>query len=1113
MSEFKLRPAQQLFVDSFDKNTLVSASAGSGKTSTMISKLTKMIVENRIPLKKLLVVTYTNSAGSEMKQKLFNSLSKELSKQEDESVISFISEQIDEMSNCDIGTLHGICKKIITGYFYVVEQDPSFTLLDGQQADYLFDNAMNSVFNKLIVEDNEEFYSIYRLYNKKRNLNTLKYIIKTINNYLLSKVDIESWKNYVLNTCCSSDNNISKKYLVEYYKSLFSAFIEDFKGLKAQCDNFFDKYSKFIGDRLNFVLAVADVDDYKQLYEFVNNYQFVTKPRISSGSLGADESEFNDKLELIIKEFTDLLKSFKTNFVMMSDDDFKAYRQLVESLFKLQEKVQDEYKKVKKHQNALDFSDLEHITLKILENPIATTALKEKYDYIFVDEYQDINQVQEEIISRIKRDNNLYMIGDVKQSIYAFRLSSPEIFINKFNTFSKDGVKNQVINLNENFRSNKNILEFSNLIFNKLITEKTIGINYEANSQLVCGKTDEFKKCVSLDLIKKESELTEGQLIAMKVGGLIAEGFNYRDIAILLRSKGELVNEISTELKKYNIPCETTYKTNLFKTNEVLVLYYILKLVNCTYDDLAMATTLKSIFIGLSDNELAEIRTINSDMSFSECAYEYMLNGRDSHIKLKLESLNNLLSTIRFKLNSETISDVMDYVVDEYDVYNHYLSFVDGLEKIGNVKEFLRLLKNEDYKYDLQKCINYLDTIKKDGEVTLTLSGVGNSVKIMTIHSSKGLEYPAVILGGISKKFVLNKQTEDVIINDTLGIGVKRFDVDRRVSSDSITKNACKLMNKKNEIDEEIRLLYVALTRAKNRLCIVGVNDIKDVYRLNNKGVYSSKSYLDLMIKAMPKNVLQFFNNEKDSFTLFSETPYEFDVKFVDDMEEEISLEKEIILNAGDKVVEDKIGKYFDYNYPHINNTNIALKNSVSQILKEEVDYEKQVDSIVSEAQLDDYSLRLGTAYHNIMQKLKYTEDLGDILTIIKETSTADLPYKDVDPVKVFKAVQELNKYISPDSKIMKETQFVMKTNYGELKQSEENIAVLIQGVIDLVIVNNDEAIIVDFKTNKTHNKQYLIDQYGLQLKMYALAFEKAHKIKVNKKMLYSFEMATFIDV
>lgn len=1113
MSKFKLTNSQQVFVDSFNKNTLVSASAGSGKTSTMIAKLTDMVCKYSVPINKLLVVTYTNSAGNEMKQKLFNSLIKALNEETDEEKVSFISEQIDDMVNCDIGTLHAICKKIITNYFYVVEQDPSFSLLDGQQSDYLFDNAMNNVFNRLITQENEEFYLIYRLYNKKRNLNTLKYIIKTLHNYLLSKIDAKKWEDEVIKNC-DYNNNKSKDYLIDYYKKLFVSFAEDFSKIKQKCVNNFEKYVNYVSDRLNFVLGVRDINNYEELFNFVNNYSFVSKPRVSLDNLREEEFDIIEKSEIVFKEFSDLLKNFKKYFVLMSEEDFVNYKKLIKKLFELQDLVNLEYLNLKKQQNALDFSDLEHITLKILENNFVVDSLKDKYDYIFIDEYQDINQVQEEIISRIKRDNNLYMIGDVKQSIYAFRLSSPEIFINKFNNFQNDGVKNHVINLNENFRSKENILQFSNLIFNKLITKNTVGVDYENNSQLVCGIEETFEKCVELNLIDEECETTEAQVIAKKVGEYIAKGYNYKDIAILLRSKGELVNEIYSELKKYNIPCEATYKTDLFKNSEVLVIYNLLKLVNYSYDDIAMASTLKSVLVGLNDNELAEIRLMNSELSFSECAYEYMLNGTNEHIILKLKQMIELINEIRFKLCAESIIEVVNYVLRKYDINNYYLSFVDGLEKISNINEFLRILKNEEYKYDLQKCIDYLDSIKKDGEVTLTLTGVGDSVKIMTMHSSKGLEYPVVIIGGFGKKFVLNKQTDDIIINDKLGVGVRMFDIDQHTQKESITKNACKLMNKKSEIDEEIRLLYVALTRPKKQLCIVGKYGITDVRRIASKSIYSSKSYLELLLKAMPNNVIQFFENKVDNFSLFDDEKYAFDVNFYKKQEELFDAEiKPIILNAPDIELANKVGEYFDYVYPHISSQNIAIKNTVSQILREEVDYENQVDSIVKNSSLDKYSMELGTAYHNIMQKLNYSEDLGDILELISENKSNDLPYKDIDPIKIFTAVKEVKKLMMSNTKILKEAQFVMKINYSEIDKLVDSEDMLVQGVIDLVVINDKEATIIDFKTNKTKNPKHLIDSYGIQLNLYALAFEKAYKIKVTKKLLYSFEIGKFFEV
>ncbi len=1111
MSKFKPTKSQQLFLDSDNKNTLVSASAGSGKTSTMINKLVGLI-KNGVKVKNLLVVTYTNSAGNEMKQKLFNALVEEMQNQSGENV-DFISQQLDDMVNCDIGTLHGICKKIIINYFYVVGQDPSFSLLNEQQSEYMYDNAMTQVFNDYTASNNEEFYSLYTLFNKKRNLSNLKNVVKILHNYLLSKVDALEWRQYVLGECCEK-NSISEKYIVKY-------FIEQLQGLKRElltvqdkCKTDFDYYADYVSDKINFVNALENVANYDEFIRVSNCYEFAKKPRVYSSKLSPSQLELSESADLIISEFNEVVKNIKKTCVEMTANDYDNYKQIVKKLFDLVDVVDNEYKSMKKHQNVLDFSDLEHITLEILKNDKVVEVLREKYEYIFVDEYQDINQVQEKIITTIARDNNLYMIGDVKQSIYAFRLSSPEIFIEKFNRFQVDTEKNGLINLNENFRSEENILQFANLIFDSLITTNTIGIDYKGNSRLEVGdKTRPFKQCVDMCILTNE-EMTEGQVIAEQVGKLVSEGYEYKDIAILLRSKGELVGDIYGELKKYNIPCEATYKTNLFKNSEVLVVYYLLKLANNSHNDVAMATVLKSKFVGLSDDELGEIRVFNREAHFYECAYEYVNSGTNEHIVNSLKNLFGLLKEIRFLLNSKSIMEVMDWLFAKYDIFNYYLSFPDGSEKISNINELLRIISNDEFKYDLNKCVDYLDSVKNDGEVTLTLSGASNCVKILTIHSSKGLEYPAVILGGMGKKFVLNKNTDDIIINDKLGVGVRLFDVKSRTQKDSSVKLACKITNKKNEIDEEIRLLYVALTRAKSRLCIVGEYDTKNLSRNVNKNIYASQNYFDLIFKALPKESIHFFENKVNNFVVCKDEKCEFSVEFVDEVDDKKMTEsRPYIFDPIDKELNAKISKYFDYYYPYKINNNIALKNSVSQVLKEEQDYEKQVDSIVIDSDFNDYSLRLGTAYHSIMQNLNYSESEAEICDIISRVKTVDLPYGDVDVKKVVKAVENISKLITSSSKILKETQFIMKVNYGEIVSGGNDEDVLIQGVIDLAIVDDDTAIIVDFKTNKTQNERFLIDHYAMQLNMYARAFEKAYGLKVTKKLLYSFEMGKFVEV
>ena len=971
---------------------------------------------------------------------------------------------------------------------------------------------MNKVFNDYIVKDDPDFYSVYQLFNKKRNLNQLKFIVKTLHNYLLSKIDSFAWKKYVIDECCKV-NNTSEIFLLDYFKHLFAQVSIQLSNMKQKCKNHFEYYLDYISDRLNFVLGVNNQTNFQSLYNFIEMYDFIKKPKIFASKVSPDELDIVEEADLIIDDFNEILKLFKKNCYIMTNENYEEYRQLVEKLFNIVESVEKEYIKTKKQQNSLDFSDLEHITLEILKDDKVVDSLKEKYEYIFIDEYQDINQVQEEIISRIKRDNNLFMIGDVKQSIYAFRLSSPEIFINKFNDFQINTKLNKLITLNENFRSQANILEYANSVFNGVITKDTIGIDYKATSQLVPGLKKDFNKCVTMSIIDKESELSEGQVIAHKVGELIKEGFNFKDIAILLRSKGDLVGEIYSELKKYNIPCEATYKTNLFKNSEILVLYSLLKLVNNCNNDLAIATILKSHLIGLSDDELAEIRLIARDDFFYNAVYEYMVNGTNEHIRNKIKSLYQIIDKFRFDLSNNTITNTLNDLLIQNNIFNYYLSFVDGLEKISNINEFFRLISNKEFQYDIQKCIDYLDNIKKDGEVTLTLSGVENSVKIVTIHSSKGLEYPAVILGGAGKKFVLNKQTEDIIINDKLGIGLKMFDSIERTQKESLIKNACKIYNKKNEIDEEIRLLYVALTRAKSRLCIVGEYDTKNIRFKAQKDIYSAQSYLDLIVKTMSNIDLINFENKTDSFAINEGKMSECSVEFIKELDGENIINTQIILNSPNKQVEERVSRYFDYVYPYQTHNNIALKNSVSQILREEQDYEKQVDSVVSDQYQDDYSLRLGTAYHNIMQNINYSENEAEIIELIDKIKTPEYPYVDVKIKHIENAIQKIKSMFSDNSKVYKETQFIMKANYGELTGSNEDVDVLIQGVIDLAIINGDKAIIIDFKTNKTRSKQTLIDHYAMQLKMYADAFSKAHKVKVDKCLLYSFEIGEFIEV
>jgi len=1110
MSNVRLTDPQRDFVELKNGNVLVSASAGSGKTFTMIQKLVGLMLGGT-DLKNILVVTYTNSAASEMKQRLYSTLIECLADESDENKKDYISDQIDSLNNADIGTLHSVCKKILTNYFYAGDIDPAFGLITGKEQTYLFNTALDNVFNKLISDNDKEFYEIYTLYNNKRNINEIKFLVTKVYEFCLSKIDYAAWKQDVLNECDKDLNDISSaKFLVEYFKGEVGQYKRPLERLLVANDDLIKKYGDFVNYNLNIVRQITDCLNYEQMFICAKAISLTKKPTVNNKNV--DEQIYNEDLAGVYGEFKKLIETFKDVFKGYSKDEINSLKKVIAELFRLKELVEDEYSRLKKQRNLLDFSDLEHKTLKILQNDQVRNALKEKYCYIFVDEYQDINQVQEAIIMLLSSDN-VNMIGDLKQSIYQFRLSSPEIFIDKYNRFSTgDGGK--VVNLNHNFRSEPNILEFANYIFDVLMTRDTIGIDYKSSSRLQAGEDRESPCVVDIDLLNndEEDEAKEAELIVRNIAKLVGEGYKYSDIAILLRYKNELAQSIIEKLKENNIPCDATYKTQLFKNNEILVIYSLLKVLNNSHDDLAMATCLKSIFCGLNEQQLHDIRSNHMDGNFYEAVASYV-DGVDDEISQKIKQFYLFLEECRFDLNSLSIIELLQQIFVKFGVFEHYASFKDGSVRVNNIKQFLSMLSNEEYKYDLRKCLDYLDGLK-DEEVQLDIAGGANSVKIMTIHASKGLEFPAVILGGVGKNFRINVQTNSLIINDKLGMGVKILDPRFRTKKESLVATACKYKNRLDELNEEIRLLYVALTRAKSRLVVVGSGKLSQLKSKFDSGIYSSKNYLDFILKAFSKNDVARLNS--GSVVLNNGVgEFRFNIISPADLTENHADPRPIILQKGDSKLAEKLRGYFEYKYPYPQ-TNVAIKNTVTSILKEEVDYENKVENLKNLSTMQtassDAAMKLGTAYHSIMQNLKYSENKADICDLIKRLDDGDLPYGEVKADKIFNAINLIKSLIKDDAKIEKEAQFVMKVNYADLGKNAD-VNVLVQGVIDLVIENKDEVIIVDFKTNKTRDERSLVDMYKLQLDLYAKAYEKAHHKPVAKKYLYSFELNKLIEV
>ena len=1131
MADFTPNDEQRDFIKSFGKNLLVSASAGSGKTSTMIRKLIKILDDDQ-PVSSLLVVTYTNAAASEMRLKLYNELNKFIQTVTDDKKKAFLKEQLDNINNAEIGTLHAICKKILVKYFYELGESPDFNLVLDKEQKYLLDMAVNNVFSKHIKDDDNEFFDLYDCYNSSRSDTQLKAIVLQLYNYKLSKTEYNAWKNEFLNSTYSEDlkSNPACIYLLEHYqKQLLQISSQILMLIQEARDCAYDKYIPFLDCRRQFIDEFSVCSDFETSVKILDNILFMDKPRVSK-NMSAGELEFDERVagfrDYFSKVIGEIKDAYTSTDISVIKNNIGLARKNVIKVLSLVDEIEANYSKIKKQKNLLDFNDLEDKMLELLQNEQIRNSLKEQYKFVFVDEYQDINEKQEKILKCLVSDNNYYMIGDVKQSIYAFRQSSPEIFINKYNEFSLPNPNSKVIKFNTNYRSDKNILEFCNNVFDKIITRSTIGIDYESDARF--QTKNKFKESnVSIHIIDEkakaaEQEILEANLVAEEIRRIMtlkkADGtnFDFGDIAVIIKERGNYLNVLCEVLAGFQIPVKASVKTNFFNTSEIQLLIAILEAISNYRNDIALSIVLKNLF-DMSEYELMHIRATNKDVLFYEAVENYQ---EDDEIANKIKKCFEFLAEARNLLSTMTLPDLLYKIVDDFNILLKVKTSRNGIEKANNIEDFIRITDSDNYKYNLDKFLDYLKIVSKE-DTAKVVGDSNNAVEICTIHHSKGLEYPAVILSRVGHKFNLSKESGNIIMNNKFGVGLKGIDSISRTLDETVIRSACKLDNKMSQVNEFIRLLYVAMTRAKEKLSIVGTYEL-DKYVVNKRrGIYYSSSFFDMLFKGVDNCYNSHFLNEK-KFVINRDTPSEAVVNIyrADDLIEELpENDNPIIL---DKSVEELVSSLSNlYNDAPVYSPK-TIKNSVTSILKEESDYEnlnfspKKLDATDKVPSVD--VLKLGTAYHTVMQNVDFTEDLAKIEKLIAGlVSSGEIDYelsKNIKPQEILKAIEVIAPYLKDASAIYKEKQFLLCENYNKLVDfTDNNTKVIVQGVIDFAIVKGDEVYLIDYKTNRGITAEVLIDEYKLQLSLYQKAFEEATNLKVTHKYLYSFYLGRLIEV
>ena len=847
------------------------------------------------------------------------------------------------------------------------------------------------------------------------------------------------------------------------------------------------------------------------------------------------------------------------------------------------------FSKIKQDRNIMDFNDIEHFALRILtanENSSIANKYKDKFEEILIDEYQDSNLVQEYILNKISKGNNIFMVGDVKQSIYKFRQARPELFIEKYETYNdkenlKDG-DNLKIQLFKNFRSRKNVLDITNIVFDNIMSRELGDIDYtkeeflnkgadypegtnlSAELHIIDLKEDE--ESIYKEDTKQEDEetdrvediLLEAKFVAKKIKELIDTGYlvcnkdksyrkiTYKDIAILLRSPQSLAPIYEQEISKLNLPvfCDTT--VGYLDSIEIEVMMSLLKIIDNPINDIALVTVLRSMIGGFTDNELIQIRIENKAKTFYEALCDYIkLEEADEALKVKIEDFLERIENFRKIQEYMPLNEFIWKLYLDTGYYNYVSLMPNGMLRTANLKilfEKAKQYEKTSFK-GLYNFISFIDKLKLSSKDMSGAKLIGENedvIRIMSIHKSKGLEFPVVFLCGTGKMFnVQDLNTNAILLHQDIGIGPKYINYEEGIKYNTLAREAIKYKAKNEMLSEEMRILYVALTRAKEKLIITGLEkdykksigkkeELLDTYKEVEEGNKINRNIIQKYLSYLDWLELVYLNSKDSLNNILEVKTYKkqelLKTMFKEERKEEVNLEeklKEVKLDKEDEII-SKIN--WEYEYKLANN--IMTKSSVTKIKNMKLDLnEEELHEYKTPAFLKENKElapnEKGTLMHLILQKLDekidYTKEKIEILldTLQSKNIITEKEREAVDVEKVYEFTKtSIWSMLKTAKKVEKENPFYINIEAKEIYDEDIDEKVLVQGIIDLYyITDDDKLILVDYKTDRVLEEAELVKRYEKQLEIYKVALEKSLERKVNKTYIYSTYLGKEIEV
>lgn len=1175
MSARKWTESQQDAISARDGTLLVSAAAGSGKTAVLVQRVIERITDEHNPTDadRLLVVTFTKAAAAEMSSRIAAEISKLL--EADPFNVRLQRQQI-LLTRAHISTIHSFCSEIIRENFYKLGISPDFRILEDTEMDLLRSDAITTVLDEYYTKNDPVFLDLVEAFASGRDDDR---IIQTVNRlydfvrshpfpnrWLKEKAAMYSpsgtasqtvWGQTILDFAADAVD-----YCISLMENSLTLMQEDAAIAKAYSDGFSADLAGLQG-----LKAAVDAKDWDKI-AFVSN-------SFSSARLkplrGYDGDPLKNKLTASRKEMQATVKKIAALFSDSEEqcrEDIARLQPLVQKLFEVTVRFGEELDRLKAERRAADYGDLEHWALKLLvkdtdsgfERTPEAEELSARFDEVMVDEYQDTNEAQDMIFQAISRsEQNLFMVGDVKQSIYRFRQAMPQIFLRRRADYPLyDREKKQYpacVVLDRNFRSRSGVTDAVNFVFHQLMSRQTGELDYTAEEELVPAAEypEDSEPAARLDIIDlsvaeddKDIITAESRHIAELIYEMIGTGktvtqngqqrpIAYRDICILLRSANKYAHEYARELTLLGIPAWADTSGGFFAAAEVGVMLSLLRVIDNPMQDIPLLAVLMSPIYGFTADDLSDIRVKNRNGSLYLAVTAWAQdNDRAAAFLKEMEEYRSLAATMP--------SDrLINLVYEKTGYINLVQAMPNGELRLAN----LRLLLEYAKKYEaagyggLSGFIRFIDRLQKndsDLAAASSISEAADVVKIMSIHRSKGLEFPVCILAGCSRRF--NKEHSDVLLHPELGLGVKLKDAETLCRYTTMPREAVALELDRGEMSEELRVLYVAMTRAKEKLIMVtAVKDaaktlgslashLTDGERIPPYVVRSVSSISDWLLLCALRHPsgkkLRDMGGALPGITAQAKEAWSINIVYPPKESEALGEEKADVTAAQpNPELQAEIERNIDFIYPYAALQGIQAKVAASDLAAREFSEEYAATSRPAFLCKEGLTpAERGTALHAFLQFADYKkasvnpeEELKrlqeECYLTAEQANAVDLKH-----VRAFFASKIVRRILA-SNRVLREYRFTVEITAGtirpELTGEMRNQPVVLQGAVDCAFEENGALVLVDYKTDRAANSKELLERYRAQLALYKLALEQCTDFRVSECLLYSFELDTEI--